>query len=111
MGQGLDGSLVLSNLLGQSGDGLIAGGLVGSVLLVSNLLVGVNFGKNLIDQESDFLNWALDGNVQGDSGQHGRSELVLVHLGQDGLGVEDGASLVVLTNSNGSQQSDEYEGL
>jgi len=111
LGQGLDGSLVLSNLLGQSGDGLIAGGLVGSVLLVSNLLSRVNFGKDLIDQESDFLDWALDGNVKSDSGQHGGAELVLVHLSQDGLGVEEGASLVVLTNSDGGQQSDEYEGL
>lgn len=89
-----DSFLVLSDLLLQSRDGLVTDGLVRSVLLISNLLVGVDLAQDLIDQEGDLLEGGLDGNVHGDSRQDGLSELVLVHLSENGLSIKDGSSLV-----------------
>lgn len=96
-----DGSLesgnsisVFSDLLLQSGDGLVTNGLVRSVLLISNLLVSVDLAQDLINQEGDLLEWGLDGNVHGNGGQDGRSELVLVHFSENGLSIKDGSSLV-----------------
>ena len=61
-------------------DGLVANALVRSVLGISSLLISVNFAQDLINQEGDLFKWGLDGNVHGDGGQDGSSELVLVHL-------------------------------
>lgn len=89
-----DSFLVLSDLLLQSRDGLVTDGLVRSVLLISNLLVGVDLAQDLINQEGDLFEGGLDGNVHGDSRQDGLSELVLVHLSENGLSIKDGSSLV-----------------
>lgn len=90
---GLEGGnsiLVFSDLLLQSSDGLVANALVRSVLGISRLLIGVNLAQDLIDQEGDLFKWGLDGNVHGDGGQDGSSELILVHLSKDSLSIKDG---------------------
>lgn len=92
--EGRDSILVLSDLLLQSRDGLVTDSLVGSVLLISNLLVSVDLAQDLINQEGDLFEGGLDGNVHGNGGQDGGSELVLVHLSENSLSIKDGSSLV-----------------
>lgn len=92
--EGGDGILVLSDLLLQSSDGLVTGGLVRSVLLVSRLLVSIDLAQDLINQKGDLFEGGLDGDVHGDSRQNGLSELILVHFSENGLSIKDGGSLV-----------------
>jgi len=67
-------------LLVEAGNRFIAGGLIGSVLLVSSSLLLDNVIYDLLNQTSNFLSGVLGSHVQGNGRNEGASEVVLVNL-------------------------------
>jgi len=70
LGKGLNRLLVFADLVDKSGDGLVTGGLVGSVFLISCGLVVADLIQNFVNKEGDLLERGLNCHVQGNCGQH-----------------------------------------
>jgi len=85
--EGGDGLGLVLDLLLETTEGLVTGGLVGLVVSVSLTLVTVKLSGDFVQKKDDFLLRGLGSNVQGDSGDESLTEMVLIDLSEDGLGV------------------------
>lgn len=85
--EGGNGIGLFADLFSEAGEGIVTGGLIGSVLFVSLGLGVFKVSNNLVQQKGDFFHGVLGNHVQGNSADEGGAEVVLVNLSKDGLGV------------------------
>jgi len=102
--EGSDGSYFLNDLRVEPTDVLVTSSLVGLVVGISFTLILLEGSGDLVEEEDDFFLRVSGSQVQSNGGDESLSEMILINLGQDGLGVSEVLSLDGGSSENAGHQ-------